>query len=798
MSRPPALQTYLDLRAAIIRKRLGDGGRDVCSALTSALDAALAELADGLPARACVVALGGYGRGEQCIRSDVDVMVLYETDDPEPLVRQVLYPLWDADLKVGHAVRTIGENREHASTDFESLTSLLSGRLIGGDPALFEAFEEMLIELVRKRPLASALVAAERERRRVDPYPSMTTNVKTGRGGLRTHHGFWWERRRAELLGIPADKPGSDEAQARAALLRIRNALHAVAGRAEDRFLVDLREPAAQWLGSDVTSVAADYTAAMNVGDRLADQRWPDLHAEQDPMVGFGRRIFSAVRSRFAPPEPERDDRILALAVEAAARPDGAWFTPDEEQLIAAAETAPWTAADRADFVKLLAAGARGRTIFGRLRALGWVDREFPEWSVVATAPQLAPFHDHPVGTHLWRAVDEMVELIGAPGDTGEIAAELGSTEELLLAAFLHDIGKARGGNHSAVGAEVAVAFLRRVGFGPATVSVVGNVIRHHLLLSETATRRDVASLDVINDVADRIGDSRRLDILYLLTIADLRATGTDMWTEWRAALIRRLYRRVGEALAAGGARPATPDVDAILAAGGSDRREVEEHVAAMPDIYLAGTSPGEVLWHMEAARQLVGGAAISVDPDDPGRVLVVGADRAGFLLAVTRAFTANGVGILEARLLTRDDGLALDTFYVARDQTGGVVSAARWEAIGADLEGALTGERDLRPAIRERVAAYRPTGSGRPLVRTGIEGRYTIVEVRAADRIGLLADIVAALHGDGLDIHLARIDTMGGEARDVFHVRRAGGVPIRDESELAALRSRITDALGG
>ncbi len=770
----------------------------MCAALSSGLDAALIELSADLPAQASVVALGGYGRGEQCIWSDVDIMVLHERNDPEPLVRQILYPLWDANLKVGHAVRTISENREHAGDDFESLTSLLSSRLVAGDGDLYSALEEMLVELIRKRPLSPSLVAAERERRRIDPYPSMTTDVKTGRGGLRTHHGFWWERRRAELLGLRDDVATAAENEARSNLLQIRNALHAVSGRAQDRFLVDLREPSANWLGLDIPDLAVRYTAAMNAGDRLADQRWPDLHAEQDPLIGFGRRIFGAVKSRFSAPERGSDDRVLAVALQAAARPDGAWFTAEEEARIVEAVRAPWTAADRADFVKLLAAGGRGRTIFGRLRALGWVDKEFPEWSVVATAPQLAPFHDHPVGTHLWRAVDEAVTLIEGGGEAGEIATELGSTEELLLAAFLHDIGKARGGNHSAVGADIAATLLRRIGFGPATIGVVSDVVRHHLLLAETATRRDISDLDVINDVADRIEDGQRLDVLYLLTIADLKATGTDMWNGWRATLIRTLYSRVKDALASGGARPATPDVDAIVAAGGTDRRAIEEHVAAMPGSYLAATSPREVLWHMAAVRDLAAPAAISVDPDDPGRVLVVGADRAGFLLAVTRAFTANGVGILDARLRTRSDGIALDTFHVSTDQTGEIVPESRWEAIADDLRAALAGDRDLRPAIRERVAAYRRPAGRLPLVSTGVEGRYTVVEVRAPDRIGLLTDIVAALHGDGLDIHLARIDTMGGEARDVFYVRRIGGFPIRDESELEALRSRIADALGG
>ncbi len=800
---PVLLQSFLDLRTAISAEPIGDGGRDVCAALTAGLDAALADLGGDLGPGAAVVALGGYGREEQCIWSDVDVMLLHRHDDPEPLVRKVLYPLWDADLKVGHAVRTVAENRDHAGEDFESLTSLLSARLIAGDAKLFGEFETMLTELIRKRPLAPRLVAAERERRDVDPYPSMTTDVKSGRGGLRTHHGFWWERRRAALLGIPVHGATEDEIEAKSNLLSIRNALHAAAGRAQDRFLVDLREPAAIWLGTDIPTLATWFTSAMNIGDRLADLRWPDLHAEQDPMVGLGRKIFGAVKSRFTTPaDAGVPNRPLALAVTAAARRDGAWFAADEEELIAGAPVSGWTAADRGDFVKLLSAGARGRTVFGRLRALGWVEREFPEWLPVATAPQLAPFHDHPVGTHLWRAVDEMRVLIESGGEVGEIADEVGSTEELLLAAFLHDIGKARGGNHAEVGADLASGFLRRAGFGAATIGVVADAVRFHLLLSETATRRDIADLDVIDEVADLVGTLRGLDVLYLLTIADLKATGTTMWNEWRSTLIRGLYQRVREAIEAGGAMPATPDVEAIVAFAGDDldRREIEEHVAAMPESYLGATTPREIVWHMDVIGHLDGSAVVSVDPEDPGRVLVAGADRAGFLLAVTRAFTANGVGILDARLLTRSDGMALDTFHVAVDHSGDNVPGSRWAAVAADLDASLKGERDLRPAIRERVAAYRRSGddAGRIVVKTRLEARHTVVEIRAPDRIGLLADIVAALHGDGLDIHIARIDTMGGEARDVFHVRRIGGAPVRDESELASLRGRLEDELKG
>ena len=430
------------------------------------------------------------------------------------------------------------------------------------------------------------------------------------------------------------------------------------------------------------------------------------------------------------------------------------------------------------------------------------MSQESPEWAAVATAPQLAPFHDHPVGAHLWRTADEMQSLIDGGGDTGLVADEVGSTEELLLSAFLHDIGKARGGDHAVVGAELATALLRRAGFGAATIGVVADTVRHHLLLSETATRRDIADLDVINEVATLVGDLRRLEVLYLLTIADLRATGTTMWNDWRSSLVDRLYRSVREAIEAGGATPATQDVAAIMAEfpDGLDRRLVEEHVAAMPPGYLDSTPPREVRWHLGVAQGLDGSAVAVVHPEDPGRVLVAGTDRSGFLLAVSRVFTANGIGVMDARFRTRADGIALDTFHVCNDRTGESVAREVWVRVNRDLRAALDDTHDIRSVVKERVETYQKSGVDRAGVRvkTALSGRYTLIEIRTLDRIGLLADIAEALYGEGLDIHLARIDTMGGEARDTFYVRRVGGVPVRDDAELEALRGRLEDRLRG
>ena len=243
----------------------------------------------------------------------------------------------------------------------------------------------------------------------------------------------------------------------------------------------------------------------------------------------------------------------------------------------------------------------------------------------------------------------------------------------------------------------------------------------------------------------------------------------------------------------------ATPDIEAIVVAadGRFDRRLIEEHVDAMPRDYLDTTSPREVAWHLDAVSALDSAGHVSVDSRRADRIFVTGSDREGFLLAVSQAFTRNGIGVMDARLRTRSDGLALDTFHVMDDRTGTAVDHERWDRVMVDLNTALEDEDALRAAIADRVHAYRRHDEDQsPVeVRTGRSGRNTVLEIRAPDRIGLLLDIVEALHDEDLDVRLAKIDTMGGQARDLFHVRRSG-VRIKDEAELSDLRIRIRNRL--
>jgi [protein-PII] uridylyltransferase len=768
--------------------------------LTTALDSSIEGLFSEVAGDSAVIALGSYGRGELCLWSDVDLMLLHAGADTDRLVKAVFYPLWDANLKVGHSVRTVRECGAAARERIDSMTSLLSARLVAGDPSLLAELEKELARVASGRPLAPHLAILEQERRRREPYPVMAADVKSGRGALRTYQALGWERRRAGLLGQARDEETVEERAARSTLLAVRNGLHASEGRAFDLYDFDVREPVARWLGLDVATVSRNLCRALQLGDRLAEKRWPDLLAPSDPVARLGRRVLGRVSRRRRGGASGDAFGPLAAAVNMAAGRGGVWADDRAERT--GSSQGSWSESERRAFLDLIVAGEPGRVVFGWLEEAGWARRNFPEWEAISAMPQLAPFHEHPVDAHLWRTTDEMISLIREPDAIGaEIVADLDPAEDLLLlSAFLHDIGKGVEGDHSEQGAGVAAGFLDRAGFASSTVEAVTAAVRHHLLLARTALRRDIASPEVIDEVAEMVGEIEILQILYLLTIADSRATGRTMWSEWKETLLRQLYLRVAARLEHGGAEPPVVEAEAVakLTMGRVRPETVDEHLAMLPADYAVATEPGEVVRQLEVVSGLAEQTILSVSASGE-QVLVVGHDRRGFLLSVCRAFAANGIGVHDARLYTRADGVVIDVFEVRDDRTGAAVEADRWPRVQTTLAGPEPDGLAVRDMVRQRAAAY---DSGRQMpvtvrARPELPQLNTVLEVRATDRVGLLVDVVEALYAEGLDLHLARIDTRANQAIDVLHVSRSGA-PIRDDDELAGLCRRLEDRIRG
>jgi [protein-PII] uridylyltransferase len=747
---------FIGLRDSLREQRIGRGGHEVSAMLTGELDKAIAALVAPLPERVAIVALGGYGRGEMSPYSDVDLMLLHELEDPSDLAAELFRPLWDAKLRVGHSVRTVKESGAAARERFDTQTTLLTSRLLAGDHDLFDSLTDAVTAVTRARPLRRHLVAEERRRREQTPFIRMAVDVKTGRGGLRTLHAFEWERRREALIGRFSAESGPEEDAARESLVRIRNAIHVSTGRRHDEFSVDLREPVARWLGVDVFDAAEELVGALQAVDSLAAGRWPEI-LEREERVG--RRAWLRISGRADP---------LALD-----RPPGL-----------------------AEMSWMLEAGEKGRVSFDRLRVSGHIDELLPEWEVVRGRPQLAPFHEHPVDAHLWRTVAEMQRLISGEGEYSRVGEELGDGELLLMAAFLHDIGKGQGRPHAETGAEIAHRFCDRLGMAAHRAGDIEHAVLHHLVLAETATRRDLDDPAVIDEITEIVGSARRLQILYLLTVADSMATGPSMWSEWKAQLLRTLFLRVrrlmDDATPGEGFFGTTPEQ--VLAAAGGERVElVRQHLATMPEGYVSSTHIEDVMWHVEAIRSHRGSPIVDVRQGTPVETaVVIGESSPLFRSQVAESFAANGIDVLEAKLHTRSDGLVVDIFHVRHDRTGGEVGEDRWDQARRDIEAAVRGQLDTVSKLEARAAAYEsqsPTAR-KPIVACSIDSATgdVVVVVKCSDRIGRLAEILGAIGGCGLEVRLAKLDTRGDEVVDTFHVRADEVVDAESVSGLSRL----------
>jgi [protein-PII] uridylyltransferase len=320
--------------------------------------------------------------------------------------------------------------------------------------------------------------------------------------------------------------------------------------------------------------------------------------------------------------------------------------------------------------------------------------------------------------------------------------------------------------------------------------------VKHHLLLPLTATRRDLADPAVIYQVAAEVGSLQLLQLLYLLTIADSRATGPSMWNDWKASLLNTLFVRCAatfgaeelEAMTVGTTR------EEVLAHSGELIDAITAHLDAMPLDYLRSFTVDEVLWHLELALDPPSVCNLGVRSASPiDAVAVVGPDAPGFRRIVGAVFATHGVDVLEARMFGRSDGLVVDSFRVRDDRTGGVVPSDRWELVRVDLEAGLRGELDIDDRVAARAAAYPASDASRPrpsaVVTTDLASGDLVVVVKCSDRIGRLAEILGVLEAEGLVIRLAKLDSREGEVIDTFHI--AGGPSTTDLQELGR---RIAD----
>ena len=740
-------------------------GRALCEAYADRADGFLRSLfAAGAGGRdgVALVALGGYGRRELSLQSDLDVLLLHDgRADIGPLADAIWYPVWDTGVKLGHGVRTPKEALALAGEDLDSATALLQARHLAGDERLTGALLAKVGELWVTRSKRFLPELADRVRARHERAGEVAfllePDLKEGRGGLRDVQSLHWAARARELLWA-----GDDAVLAAAydVLLAARVELHRRTGRPGDVLALQEQDAVAAALGhAGADELMREVAAAARTIAFRSDDTWRRVAATQrrpgGRAAGRERALAPGIVLRDHEVRLGRDadlgDPALPLELAAQAAVEGA---PVHRSALEALESVPpmpepWPARARDALVRLL---GTGRPAIGHLESLdqhGVLAAMVPEWRSVRSKPQRNAYHTFTVDRHLCEAAANAAALV----------ARVRRPDLLLLGTWLHDIGKGFPGDHTMVGMDVIGDMGRRMGLAPDDIATLVAMVELHLLLPDVATRRDLDDPDVIDRVAAQVGSVERLELLHALTEADSLATGPAAWGPWKAELVDTLVRRVGHVLAGGAVGDVTDDfpTDGQLALLDQGSRVVDGH--------------GDTL-------------------------TVVDVDRPGLFSRVAGVLALHGLAVRDANIATID-GRALEVLTV--ESSFGPTFP--WEKVLADVDLALDGRLAIKARLSDRAAAYR-TGRPPPDLRPKVDfhlddsSTATVVEVHAADSIGVLHRITAAIAELDLDIVRARVHTLADEVVDSFYVQCAGGSKV-PEDVLPELRKAILHAIG-
>ncbi len=747
-------------------------GLDLCRALSRWTDGWLAQLFDAAsiertPAGFALVAVGGYGRAELSPQSDLDVILLHEPRLDSGWVGEVAeriwYPIWDSGRKLGHAVRTVSDAVSLAADDLDTATSLLDCRLIAGEQHLGKELSEAAGQRWRKggrRWLGElSRTTKERHERAGEVAFLLEPDLKEGRGGLRDVHALRWAQAAGATL---SDEHLADLAEHYGTILGARVELHRRTGRHGDVLLLEEQDAVAAALGDDDADALMRRVAiAARAIAWRSDESWRGTDAEvkrsfslRGPRVDdLGDGILARGETVELTRAVDLSDPVLPLRVATDAARRGAAIHADALALLAEVPPlpTPWPAAARAQFVDLLLAGRGAIVVIEALDHEGLWERIVPEWTLVHCKPQRNAYHRFTVDRH----------LLEAAANASELTDRVDRPDLLVVGALFHDIGKGRPGDHTEVGIVMVDEIATRMGFSQDDVHDLVQMVRHHLLLPDVATRRDLSDDGTVSSVARAVQNVRVLRLLGALTEADSLATGPAAWGDWKAGLVSQLVDRTAHVLAGG-------ELDEIRVDFPTD-----EHRRLME----------------------VGGRHI-LHTDD--QLTVVDVDRLGLFSRTAGVLALNGATVLGASAWSHD-GHAVARFDVSVAHGRDVP----WARITDHLDRCFDGRLALTARLAERIGTYRlprprkahPIES-RVIVDNDVSASATVVEVHSEDRMGLLFHVTKALAELGLDIRSARVQTLGQEVVDAFYVVDPSGGKLLDPHALEAVEVAVLHAL--
>lgn len=749
-------------------------GAQLCRALSAQTDRWLQDLLAKAKAQSprspkvALLAVGGFGRGELAPFSDLDVLLVHESTASrvEELASAIWYPLWNAGLKVGHAVRTLDEQNNLSRNDLDTATSLLTARHVAGDQKLAAAVVEMgsanwhkkrkkwLAELqgrVRERQLEAGEVAY-----------TLEPDLKNGHGGLRDAQSLWWAA--AAGLSLPGDDL-IDLTESYETLLTARVALHRAIVRPGETLRLEDQDAVARQAGlTDADALMAEVAAAARRIAWIADEAWGRV----------GRSIKGSVE-RIAPgvelvdgevelahgADPVADPTLVLKAAVAAARRRTRIGRRSLDLL--AAEVRPWPdtwpvgATD--ELVALLLEGHDAIPVLEALDQRGLFSRLLPEWEPVRSRPQRNAYHRFTVDRHLWEAA----------ANAARLANQVGRPDLLVMGALFHDLGKGYPGDHTEVGMVLVREIAPRLGFSPAGVDILVAMVEHHLLLPDVAVRRDLSDDATISFVAEKVKSREVLELLHALTEADSKATGPSAWNSWKEELVRDLVARTRHLLEGG-------DVAELTWRLFPDEATLTKMAAGDVDI----------IWGED-------------------QITIVYPDRPGAFSQLAGVLSLHGLDVLSSRAHSEEGHGGAPAMAASQFRVGTPPEGWSWEAVRIDLERALSGGLAIEARLAERARTYRrrratqaaPPAPPQVEFHDWASSNSTVIEVRAPTKIGILYRITKALAEMGLDIRHATVQTIGVDVVDTFYVRTGTGELVTEAFHRAEIQRAILHAVG-
>lgn len=802
-----------------------------------------------------LVAVGGYGRAELHPHSDIDLLILLEHEQHEHLhagISSFLTFLWDIGLEVGHSVRTAEQCAEEARNDLSIITSLLESRLILGDHDLFNSMRRRIGPQYMWS--SEQFFRGKREERRArhnkynDTEYNLEPNVKGSPGGLRDLQTVMWiARRRFGMRTLSSlEAPGfltAGEyrllADARAFLWKVRYALHMLSGRNEDRLLLDYQHKIADMFGyqDDDHKVAIEhfmqkyYRTVMGISQLsdLINQYFEETilrDGKTEPPTPLNERF--RIRGGYLETcHPyvfsDTPSAILEAFVLLAQHPE---IRGVHSQTIRSLRDHRHLIDDefRHDerninlFLELFRCEQGVHMNLRRMNRYGILGRYLPEFGRIVGQMQHDLFHIYTVDAHTLNLIKHLRKL--RHPDFAEkfslasaIIARLPKPELLYLAGLFHDIGKGRGGSHSIIGAEIAEEFGKLHKLPILDTRLIAWLVRNHLVMSVTAQRKDISDPDEINDFAMLVGDQVRLDYLYVLTVADINATNPTLWNSWRAQLLRQLYSDTRRAIRRGLENPLEREEQintrqatalSLLKEEGADPQAVEQIWSQLGDDYFLRHSAGDVVWHSAAILKhadknepLVLVRETTQREYDGGgtQIFVYGAHRHDFFATTVATLDQLNLSTVDARIMTSKGGFSIET-YIVLDAEGDRIGddPERIQAIRTGLSEALRNPADYPEIIQRRVPRQLKHFSFTPqiTIHNDAQRPYTVVEVVAPDRPGLLARIGGIFLEFELALVKAKIITLGERVEDVFFITDKDGQPLSDPDLCHALQESM------